>query len=176
MQKLYYVDTSIWLNLFKKEGDPTRGVPYWKIAEDFVSHIVRSPDKKIVYTGVVLRELEIHLHPKEYYEKRLFIENGHECLKIDILTQDRKDARKLESLYMFTISFYDLLHLSIAKRIGAILITRDKQLIEVCKENMVKVAKPENIINYSNGQCQGFLLIIFFVFLLLLLQNHRCLE
>jgi len=33
----YYVDTSIWLNFFKKEGDPTKGVPYWQLAKAFLS-------------------------------------------------------------------------------------------------------------------------------------------
>ncbi len=145
--KYYYVDTSIWLNLFKKEGDATKGVPYWKIAEDFVRFIVKSSEKRIVYTGIVLRELQIHLHPKEYCEKRLFFEKGHECTRIEILNDDKKEARKLESQYRFTISYYDLLHLSITKRIGAVLVTRDRQLIEVSKENNVNVAKPEEIIN-----------------------------
>jgi len=33
---LYYVDSCIWLNLFKKEGDVAKGVPYWEITKKFI--------------------------------------------------------------------------------------------------------------------------------------------
>ncbi len=37
--KEYYVETCIWLNFFKKEGDATKGIPYWKLARDFVDQV-----------------------------------------------------------------------------------------------------------------------------------------
>ena len=35
-QQRYYVDSCIWLNLFKEEGDPTKGIPYWTLAKKFI--------------------------------------------------------------------------------------------------------------------------------------------
>ncbi len=49
-QKSFYLDSCIWLNLFKKEGDSSKGVPFWKIAEDFVNKIMFSEDEeRILY-------------------------------------------------------------------------------------------------------------------------------
>ena len=36
MKKEYYIDSCIWLNMFKNEGDSSKGVPYWKIAKEFI--------------------------------------------------------------------------------------------------------------------------------------------
>ena len=46
-QKTYYVDSCIWLNLFKKEGDTTKGTPYWKLAKDFLEMIKTKPEELI---------------------------------------------------------------------------------------------------------------------------------
>jgi hypothetical protein len=62
---IYYVDTCIWLNLFKKEGDSTKGTPFWKIADEFVGKVMVS-GSEIVYTDIVLRELEIVLPVQEF--------------------------------------------------------------------------------------------------------------
>ena len=53
-------------------------------------------------------------------------------------------ARKFEQEYK-TLSFYDYLHVAIAKRLNAILITRDKDLTEFAKSH-VKVFKPEDFL------------------------------
>lgn len=60
-QKSFYVDSCIWLNLFKKEGDSNKGVPFWKIAEDFVRKVMFSEDEEIVYSGLVLREIRFKI-------------------------------------------------------------------------------------------------------------------
>jgi len=41
MKKRYYIDTCIWLNLFKKEVDSKSGIQYWKFAKDLIEEIVR---------------------------------------------------------------------------------------------------------------------------------------
>ena len=51
----------------------------------------------------------------------------------------------MEELYEFDISFYDLVHLVIAKRIGATLVTRDRKLIEVAREQGVLAIRPEEL-------------------------------
>jgi len=56
-KKIYYVDTCIWLNLINREGDESKGVPYWKIAEDFLNQIKNNLDIKIIVSDSVLKEL-----------------------------------------------------------------------------------------------------------------------
>lgn len=143
-KKLYYVDTCIWLNLLKKEGDETKGIPYWKIAEDFFKSCFSSTDKKILCSGIVIRELELHLNARDYH---FFLDLIHKknVTIVAILQDDKQSARKLESLYNFTISFYDLVHMNTAKRWNATLITRDKLLLQISKENSVFSCKPEDL-------------------------------
>ena len=59
--KEYYLDSCIWLNLFKKEGDPAKGVPYWKLAQDFVKQAEGNGDLIFVST-IVLKELTFKLN------------------------------------------------------------------------------------------------------------------
>lgn len=142
----YYVDTCIWLNLFKKEGDLSKGKPYWKIAEEFIEKIILSEFDEIAYSGVILRELQLNLGQEEYDKNRKLFDKIEKFKKIDVLEEDKKEARKLESRYNFEISFYDLMHIIISRRLNLIFITRDKKLIELAKENDVVVKKPEEIL------------------------------
>jgi hypothetical protein len=143
-RKLYYVDTCIWLNLLKKEGDATKGVPYWKIAEDFFQSCFSSSDKEILCSVIVVRELELQLNTRDYY---CFLEviNKKNIKIVAALEEDKRCARKLESFYNFTISYYGLLHMTIAKRWTATLITRDKLLLQKSKENNIFACRPEDL-------------------------------
>ena len=141
---LYYIDTCIWLNLFKKEGDPAKGIPYWKTAKEFIDRIITSPNDKIIYSSTILRELQIHLGEQSYLEKRKLLEKLN-FLKIEVLKEDMIAARKLESKYNFEIGFYDILHMTAAKRLGAILVTRDALLIKIARQNEVCTHTPEEL-------------------------------
>jgi len=141
----YYVDACIWLNLFKKEGDPAKGVPYWQLANEFVGRVMLSKNDEIIYSGIVLRELQIRLEVQAYQERRRWLEEEPKFIKVDISNEDKAAARKLESRYDFEISFYDLLHTVLAKRFGLVLVTRDEQLLKVARENGVHAFKPEEL-------------------------------
>ena len=52
----YYLDTSIWLNLFKKEGDSTKGIPFWKIAKNFIEKI-KKDNNEILVSPMVMKAL-----------------------------------------------------------------------------------------------------------------------
>ena len=142
----YYVDTCIWLNLFKKEGDEKKGIPYWKLAEKFIEKIMQSKECKIFYSGIILRELQIKLREKEYFDRRSFIQREPYIVRIEVVKEDEIEARKLESFYDFEISFYDLVHIHICKRNNFILVTRDKQLIIVASDCGVIARKPEELL------------------------------
>lgn len=146
LQKSFYVDTCIWLNLFKKEGDPIKGIPYWKIAKDFIDRVMFSDDKEILYSGFILRELQLILNnDKLYKEKRTFLREEPKFKFIKCITEDKVLARKLESESGFEISFYDCLHMAICKRTNSVLVTRDYDLMDFAKD-YIEVQKPENLL------------------------------
>ncbi len=90
----YYIDTCIWLNLFKKETDKTGKIQYWQIARDFIERLMLSENDRIIYSGIVLRELQIKLGQHIYKEKRKLFEEA-KFIKIDIIPDDKILARKL---------------------------------------------------------------------------------
>lgn len=142
MPEIYYVDTCIWLNLFKKEGDSTKGKPYWEIARDFLDKVAVSNNKILVST-IVLKELSFKVESQ--FPKILdFLKNSDYIEIIKTTTEDYDFARNLENTEKVKLSFYDYLHIAIAKRLSLHLITRDKDLIVVAKE-YVKVNKPEDL-------------------------------
>jgi len=143
-QKSYYVDTNIWLNLFKMEGDPSKGKPYWKIAFDFFER-VKQKDEVIYVSSIILKELKYKLDAKfdyvtEFFRKSKFIR------MIKTKNEDYDFARKLEEETNFKISFLDYLHIAISKRLDVLLITRDRDMIEIAK-NYIKVKRPEELVN-----------------------------
>ncbi len=141
---LYYLDTCIWLNLFKKEGDSTKGKPYWIIAEEFIDN-VRKNDGNIVVSTIVIKELTFKL---DNINKALkfFKENSDFISLVKTSSDDYDIARKIEYKNNFKIGFYDCLHIALAKRLNSILITRDRDLIDIAKE-YVLVNRPEELIN-----------------------------
>lgn len=141
---LFYVDTCIWLNLFKKEGDPAKGGPYWKIARDFLVFVEES-NLLIIISPFVLREVRFKLNhnyvmAKDFFDKTKYIKS------IKTVKEDYSLARKLESLFEYNLSFYDCLHIAVCNRIRAILVTRDKDLLKFSKSYII-AKKPEQLIN-----------------------------
>ena len=138
-QKTYYVDACIWLNLFKKEGDETKGVPYWKLAKDFLEK-----ENKIIISTIVLKELSFKLGD-QFQEKLKFFKETNFIEIIKTVPEDYDVARKFEDEEEFKISFYDYLHVAIAKRKNILLITRDRDLINFADKH-IEVYKPEDLI------------------------------
>lgn len=140
---LYYLDTCIWINLFKKEGDATKGIPYWEIARKFIENIIEANDK-IIVSKIVLKELSFKSEDK--FQKILdFFKTSYYINIVETTNEDYNFARELENKEEIKLSFYDYLHIAISKRLNITLITRDKDLIIVSKK-YIKVNKPEELI------------------------------
>ena len=143
-KKSGYLDTCIWLNLFKKEGDPTKGIPYWKLAKDFIENV--EDEKGMIFVSTInLKELSFKLEGKFDDVKQFFKEAGF----IEIIKTANEDynlAREFEQNHGF-ISFYDYLHVAIAKRLGVPLITRDGNL-------------PRTMLKFSNQKIYSANLLI----------------
>ena len=145
-QKSFYVDACIWLNLFKEEGNPNKGIPYWKIAKYFIEKVMFSEDEEMIYSGFVLKEIRFKLD-KDSYEEKLSFFKGEEKIKFVKATPEDYDiGRKLHTESKYEISFFDCMHTAICKRMGLILVTRDKELIKFAKKN-VEVKKPEELLS-----------------------------
>lgn len=143
-KKSFYVDTCIYLNLWNKEGDESKGVPYWKIAKDFFEKI-RYSSKIIYYSNIILKELKFNLESNFFGEKNELFKKDKKFVFKGVINEDCVLARKIQSKYNYEIGFGDCLHIAICKRLTLILITRDKKLIEIAKQ-IINVSKPEDLI------------------------------
>ena len=142
-KKEYYVDSCIWLNLFKKEGDPAKGIPYWKLAQDFVKQVEEKGDTIFVST-IVFKELTFKLDEKLGEVKKYF-EESEFITTIKTTVEDYSRARRWEQEHK-RLSFYDYLHIAISQRLNIILITRDRELIEFAQKH-ITVFKPEELLS-----------------------------
>lgn len=142
----YYIDSCIWLNLFKKEGDSKKGRPYWEIARDFIDKIRLLDNSEIAYSKIVLREIEFKLKDKNVFTKsKSVLEREIKPRLIRVETSDYTFARKLESELKYELSFYDCIHIAICKRLNLILVTRDKDLIKFAGKYVI-AEKPEHLV------------------------------
>lgn len=139
----FYVDTSIYLNLWKKEGDATKGIPYWKLAKDFMDKIEKE-GSIIIFSGLILKELQYKLTAETFEEKVDLLKATYK--KADVTEEDYKNARKLESKSKFEVSFYDCLHICVCKRLNLALVTRDYLMLNFAKSEGLKCGKPEDFL------------------------------
>jgi predicted nucleic acid-binding protein len=140
----YYIDTCIYLNLWQKEVSFS-GVKYWEIAKKLFEFI---EEKGIVmyYSGFILNELKFILSEKEFENKKALFGNIPSFKKIGLERNELDEARKIEDETKFEVSFYDIIHMILARKTNSILITRDKRLMKIAKKYNVTVSLPEEII------------------------------
>lgn len=139
----YYIDTCIWINLLEKESGIEKEKPYWKTALDFIEQ-VSYKEEKIIVSTIVLKELYFNSGDKFNQIKR-FLKESEYIEIVKTIPEDYDLARKWEQEHKH-LSFYDYIHVAIAKRLNIQLITRDKELIEFAKSR-VEVFKPEELIS-----------------------------
>ena len=123
----YYIDTCIWLNILLEEKR------FCKESKEFLHNLIFL-GYNICYSGLVLRELKTKLKRFDYSVFREELDKFAE--RFELCESDKKHARVLEERYHS--GYYDMVHLSLCKRLGLILVTRDKRLVDICeKENVV---------------------------------------
>lgn len=143
----YYVDSCIWLNLWQKEESNT-GILYWKIAKDFLESVRNSTDSNLICSGFVIKELKYHI-PDEKLFNEMLLTLKRFCKLVKATNEDYALARKFEAESAFEISFFDCMHAAISNRMGFVLVTRDRKLIQFSK-NYISVVRPEEI-NHIDG-------------------------
>ncbi len=143
MKKSYYVDTCIYLNIWQKEV--VNGVELWKLSKEFFDKIEEREDT-IYYSGFILKEIMYLLSENEFKQKREMFSSNPRFIKEILTSEEYEEAREIEIKIKNEISFYDIIHLLLARKTKSILITRDKKLIETSKSLGVEVKKPEEIL------------------------------
>lgn len=131
----YYVDSCIWLNLFNKETRVIQGLPVWKIAALFLEQ----KQGRLFSSTFVLEEVGYKTNEKNAD----VIEALTEC--IVATSEDMAFGRDIESKESYILSFFDCMHIALAKRKGLTLITRDKELLWR-GQKYVEVMKPESLL------------------------------
>jgi len=129
--KFYYVDSCIYLNLWKKEVDGY-GNKLWEFAKNFFEKI-ESENLTIYYSGYLLKELMFVFDENKFIDK-LELFNFSPNFRRANLTKEGYEIAKRIKRENREISFYDIIHMLLAKQTNSILITRDNILIKLAKK------------------------------------------
>ncbi|MDI6737115.1 MAG: type II toxin-antitoxin system VapC family toxin [Nanoarchaeota archaeon] len=135
----FYVDSCIYINLWNKE-ERQNNKP-WEIAENFFN--VHGQDR-IYYSGFVLRELQFVLSADKFNKCRLAIIARLNFRRLFLSDREMAIARCIETEINYEISFYDIIHMLLAKQADAILITRDRKLIKLALRYGIDAKLPED--------------------------------
>ncbi len=120
MEKRYYVDTCIYLNLWQKEVEKKTGIKLWKLAQRFFEKAEEN-DSTIYYSGFVLKELSYILNRGEFYRKKVLFEYSPNFSRLVLSKEEFEEAREIERNIESEISFLDIVHILLARKSNSIL-------------------------------------------------------
>ena len=143
MKKSYYIDTCIYLNLWQREVDDITKALLWKFAKEFLE---KAEEESIVYySGFILKELKFILTDEEFDKKKVLFESSPNFRRVFLSEEEFNLARKIEKESNYEVSFYDIIHILLAKKTNSVLVTRDKKLLEFSEKYSVVARKPEQL-------------------------------
>lgn len=141
---MYYIDTCIYPNLWKKERDE-EGIDLGDIAKRFFEKIERE-NIIVIYSDFLEKELRSKLSEEEINKKWMFFKNQENFREVQLEKKEKNLAREIEMELDYSLGFYDIIHMILVKKTNAILITRDKNLLLVAKRYDVEAKKPEYLL------------------------------
>jgi len=136
----YYVDTCIYLNLWKKEVDGN-GNKLWEFAKNFFEKI-ENENSMIYYSGYLLKELMFVFDENKFIDKLELFNFSPNFRRVNLTKEEYEIAKRIKKENR-EISFYDIIHMLLAKKTNSVLITRDKKLIEISKTYNIIAKTPE---------------------------------
>lgn len=142
----FYVDTCVYLNLWKKEIDE-KGNPLWLSARNFFE-LATINNSRIFYSGFILKELLFLISTKDYLEKRGFLEENKMFERVSLTEEEYQEAVNFKNKTKTNCSLFDIIHIILANKTNSILITQDKELLDLAEYFQVMAKKPEEVINY----------------------------
>lgn len=138
MEKRYYLDTSIWMDMYEDRKD-FNGLPLGNFALKLFILIKTSKDKLII-TDILIKELEMYYSIEEINGMVKLYDDVIE--KITATKEQQDEARDLAANR--DVPLGDVLHAVIARDNNLILITRDKHFRRLM--DISDYYKPEEII------------------------------
>ena len=144
MSKNFYVDTCVYLNLWQKEVEKKTGVKLWRLAQRFFEK-AEEKDFIIYYSGFILKELSYILIREEFYKKKIMFESSPNFSRLILGRDEFEEARKIEKEIHSEVSFFDIIHILLARKSNSVLVTRDKKLISLAVRCNVNAKKPEEL-------------------------------
>ncbi|HII14693.1 MAG TPA: type II toxin-antitoxin system VapC family toxin [Nanoarchaeota archaeon] len=93
-----------------------------------------------------MKELQFILTADEFNKNRLTIIMQQNFRRIFLSDREMASARKIEAEINYEISFYDIIHMLLAKQADAILITRDQKLIKIAARYGIEAKAPEDVL------------------------------
>ncbi|MBU4283963.1 MAG: PIN domain-containing protein [Nanoarchaeota archaeon] len=138
MAKKYYIDTSIWIDLYENRKG-YNDEPLGDFALKLFS-LIKAKKNKLIITDILIRELEMSYSLEEINGMVKPFEKIIE--KVIATTEQRDESKKIAEERSLPPG--DVLHAIIARDHNLILITRDKHFRRL--EDISKNYKPEDII------------------------------
>jgi predicted nucleic acid-binding protein len=138
----YYIDTCIFLNVWKGEVGPNKKWPFYRTSDEFL----KKYKKDILISTKVLTEIERKLSEGEFKIRCLQLLDELETLDVpeDVIAQAQRIYQDIDK----EISFADIIHMLMTEREGATLITRDRALMTIARAYDISVASPDDLVRY----------------------------
>lgn len=133
----YYLDTSIWLDLFENRNEPhlSKGI----FAKKFMELVITA-EEELIYSDIVDMELKRQGYGQTELDY-LISDFGKILIHIEATQKQAGRARELSNRRL--IPFLDALHAVLAKDNKAVIITRDKHFQMLT--DVAESRKPEEI-------------------------------
>lgn len=130
MEKRYYLDTSIWLDFFETRDEPHMPKGLW--AHELLKCIIQN-DSRIIYSDIILLELNSAGYPLEEIEQRL---QHLRPVLIFVEATSKQIGKAIDLSQKREIPKGDALHALIARDNKAIMVTLDRhfqKLLDITK-------------------------------------------
>lgn len=139
MNKKYYFDTSIWLDLFENRDE--EHLPKGKYAWELMKKIIVE-DAVIVYSDFIITELIEGYGYPPYKAEALF--QPFQRIIFFVYSTEKQNTKAQDLSAKRKIPFGDALHAFIARDCQAQLVTRDKDFQKLI--DIILTKKPEELI------------------------------
>jgi len=140
-----YIDTNVFLNVWFREVDPKTGKELWRFSAEFLKRLGDFPS---FTSRSVIAEIKKVLSESGIDEQKIL--ERVEAVKIvvdeivKIIKADRVEALRLMDERGIE-DVFDARNAAICKRLNAVLVSRDRELVNKLK-GYVRVAEPEELL------------------------------
>jgi len=139
MQKLIYLDTNIYLDYLENRTDRLR--PLGEFAFRLIKRTIDC-EFNVAVSSLVLAEIKFNNYTKQFTDLINSLKDMNKIVYIEMNENDNLKARKFHKERK--TSFNDTLHVVLANKVNAILITRNLKDFEELQD-LIEISLPENL-------------------------------